>query len=81
MVQHIREEGDVKKKHQERQEWEKHHYGTAARWVKEVALLTLASLVVQRFLSHGSFDDPVLLLGVGTTAILYAAAINLLLKS
>jgi len=41
------------------QEWGKHHYGTAARWVKEVALLTLASLVVQRFLSHGAFDDPV----------------------
>jgi hypothetical protein len=67
--------------YRERQEWEKHHYGTAARWVKEVALLTLASLVVQRFLSQGVFDDPVLLLGVGTTAILYAAAINLLLKS
>jgi hypothetical protein len=67
--------------HLERREWEKHHYGTAARWVKEVALLTLASLVVQRFLSRGSLDDPVILLGIGTTAILYAAAINLLLKS
>ncbi len=75
------EEKKEKEKHQERQEWEKHHYGTVARWVKEVALLALASLVVQRFLSHGSFNDPVLLLGVGTTAILYAAAINLLLKS
>jgi hypothetical protein len=52
-----------------------------ARWVKEVALLALASLVVQRFLTRGVLDDPVLLLGIGTTAILYAAAINLLLKS
>ena len=67
--------------HQKYQEWEKHHYGTAARWVKEVALLALASLVVQRFLSSGTVDDPVLMLGIGTTAILYAAAINLLLKS
>jgi hypothetical protein len=66
---------------EQRHEWEKHHYGTVARWVKEVALLALASLVVQRFLSSGSFDDPVLLLGIGTTATLYAAAINLLLKS
>jgi hypothetical protein len=72
---------EPKEKQEERREWEKHHYGTAARWVKEVALLTLASLVVQRFLSSGSFDDPVLLLGIGTTAILYAAAINLLLNS
>jgi hypothetical protein len=69
------------KKRKEQQEWEKHHYGTVARWVKEVALLALASLVVQRFLTRGVLDDPVLLLGIGTTAILYAAAINLLLKS
>jgi hypothetical protein len=72
---------EPKKKQDELREWEKHHYGTAARWVKEVALLTLASLVVQRFLSSGSLDDPVILLGIGTTAILYAAAINLLLQS
>ena len=68
-------------KQRERQEWEKHHYATAARWVKEVALLMLASLVVQRFLSRGSLDDPVLLLGISLAAMLYAGAINLLLKS
>ena len=49
--------------------------------MKEVALLMLASLVVQRFLSRGSFDDPVMLLGIGLAAMLYAGAINLLLKS
>ena len=72
---------DRKEKQAARQEWEKHHYATAARWLKEVALLMLASLVVQRFLSHGSFDDPVLLLGIGLAAMLYAGAINLLLRS
>jgi hypothetical protein len=67
--------------HEQRHEWEKHHYAAAARWLKEVALLMLASLVVQRFLSRGSFDDPVMLLGIGLAAMLYAGAINLLLKS
>jgi hypothetical protein len=72
---------EPKEKQEERKDWEKHHYGTAARWVKEVALVMFVSLVVQRFLAHGTIDDPVLMLGIGTTAILYAAAINLLLKS
>jgi hypothetical protein len=75
------DEKHAEPKQKEQQEWGKHHYGTAARWLKEVALLMLASLVIQRFLSHGSLDDPVLLLGIGLAAILYAAAINLLLKS
>ena len=52
-----------------------------ARWVKEVALLSLASLAVQRLLAGGSLADPVVLLGVVTIAILYATAIHLLLKS
>jgi hypothetical protein len=70
-----------KKGKEEYREWEKHHYAAAARWLKEVALLMLASLVVQRFLSRGSFDDPVMLMGIGLAAMLYAGAINLLLKS
>ena len=82
MAQHIREVlEDKEEKETQRREWAKHHYGTVARWVKEVALLSLASLVVQRLLAGGSFADPVVLLGVVTTAILYATAIHLLLKS
>ena len=61
--------------------WEKRHYGTVARWIKEVALLSLASLVVQKLLSGGSLADPVVLLGVITAATLYATAVHLLLKS
>jgi hypothetical protein len=49
--------------------------------VKEVALLSLASLVVQKLLSGGSLIDPVVLLGVVTSAALYTYAIHLLLKS
>jgi len=71
----------TEEKIQKQRDWAKHHYGTLARWIKEVALLMLASLVVQRFLSRDSFDDPVMLLGIGLAAMLYAGAINLLLKS
>jgi hypothetical protein len=79
MAQHIHEEREEKET--QRREWAKHHYGTVARWVKEVVLLSLASLVVQRLLAGGSLADPVVLLGGITTAILYATAIHLLLKS
>ena len=68
-------------KETQRREWAKHHYGTVARWVKEVALLSLASLVVQKLLGGGSLIDPVVLLGVVTSAALYTYAIHLLLKS
>ena len=72
---------EQKEKETQRREWAKHHYGTVARWVKEVALLSLASLVVQKLLSGGSLIDPVVLLGVVTSAVLYTYAIHLLLKS
>ena len=81
-MQHVHEVlKEREEKETQRREWAKHHYGTVARWVKEVALLSLASLVVQRLVSGGSLTDPVVLLGVVTTAILYATAIHLLLKS
>ena len=69
------------KEGQQRRLWEKHHYGTVARWIKEVALLALASLVVQKLLSGGSLTDPTVLLGIFTALTLYATAIHLLLKS
>ena len=81
-MQHVHEVlKEREEKETQRREWAKHHYGTVARWVKEVALLSLASLVVQRLLAGGSLAYPVVLLGVVTTAILYATAIHLLLKS
>ena len=65
----------------QKQVWERHHYGTAARWVKEVALLSLAALVVQKILSGASLTDPLVVVGIGTAVILYATAVHLLLKS
>ena len=64
-----------------KQLWERHHYGTVARWIKEVALLFLASLVVQRLFSGSSLADPVMLVGAASSTLLYAFAIHLLLKS
>jgi hypothetical protein len=81
-MQHVHEVlKEREEKETQRREWAKHHCGTVARWVKEVALLSLASLVVQKLLSGGSLIDPVVLLGVVTSAALYTYAIHLLLKS
>ena len=81
-MQHVHEVlKEREEKETQRREWAKHHYGTVARWVKEVALLSLASLVVQKLLSGGSLVDPIVLLGVVTSAALYTYAIHLLLKS
>lgn len=67
--------------HQEPSRWAKHHYGTVAQWIKEVALLFLASLVVQKLFSGGSVADPVVIVGVVASIFLYGFAIHLLLKS
>ena len=65
------------KEGQQRGLWEKHHYGTVARWIKEVALLFLASLVVQRLFSGSSLADPVVIVGAVSSTFLYAFAIHL----
>lgn len=61
--------------------WTRHHYGMVARWIKEVALLFLASLVVQKLFAGGSIADPVVIVGAAASAILYGFAVHLLLKS
>lgn len=67
--------------HQNRHAWEKHHFRTVAGWIKEVALVALASLVVQKLFAGVSLADPVVILGAVSAIILYGFAIHLLLKS
>ena len=69
------------KVHQNRHAWEKHHFRTVAGWIKEVALLFLASLVVQKLFTGGSLADPVVILGAVSAIILYGFATHLLLRS
>jgi hypothetical protein len=68
-----------REREKEKREWKKHHYEKVAQWVKEVALVIFASMVIQHFLSGGS--GVVVVVGVATSALLYAYAIHLILKS
>ena len=61
--------------------WTKHHYGTLARWIKEVALGVLASLVIQKLFAGASFADPSVWLGIVVSFTLYVCAFHFLLKS
>ena len=66
---------------QKQREWAKHHYGTLARWIKEVALGVLASLVIQKLFAGVSFADPSVWLGIVVSFTLYVCAFHFLLKS
>ncbi len=57
------------------------HYKTIAGWLERIALATAVSLVIQKFLRGGSLYDPTIIIGIIASFILYALAINLLLKS
>lgn len=57
------------------------HYKTVAKWLKEVALLFLASLVVQKIVTGARLTDPVVVVGVVSSFFLYALAVHLLFKS
>ena len=56
------------------------HYEILAKWLKEVALLLLASLVVQKIFL-GQVTDPVLYISGVMSLMLYYAAIRFLIKS
>ncbi len=57
------------------------HYETVAKWLKEVALLFLASLVVQKIVTGAALTDPVVVVGAAVSFFLYVIALHLLLKS
>jgi hypothetical protein len=56
------------------------HYETLAKWLKEVALLLLASLVVQKIFL-GLVTDPVLYVSAFVSLSLYYVSYRLLIKS
>lgn len=56
-------------------------YATAAQWLRELGLLTVASLVVQKVVGGASLTDPVVITGVIAGGVLYLLATRLLLKS
>ena len=57
------------------------HYETGAQWLRELGLLTVASLVVQKVITGASLTDPVVVVGALVAGTLYVLATRLLLKS
>lgn len=57
------------------------HYETGAQWLRELGLLTVASLVVQKVVSGASITDPIVITGAVVAGVLYVLATRLLLKS
>ena len=53
---------------------------TYAKWVKEVALLFLAALVVQNIVRGASVFSATVIIGVGVSGFLYYAAYYLMEK-
>ncbi len=54
---------------------------TAAQWIRELGLLTVASLVVQKVVSGAPLTDPVVMTGAVAGGVLYLLAARLLLRS
>ena len=56
-------------------------YDTFAQWLERVALLFLASFVVQSIIRGASITDPVVLVGSVAAIFAYYGAVYLMLKS
>ncbi len=62
------------------------HYKTVAKWIREISLVFLASLVIRNIVEWRVFlynykPDPVVLTGTAVSFFLYVLALHLLLKS
>ena len=58
-----------------------HHYKTLAKWVKEIGLVSLATLVIQKIFLGTPLGDPVVVTGAMVSLLIYLSATYLLLKS
>ena len=58
----------------------KDHYKELAKWFERVAILVLASLVVQKIVL-GRIGDPLIYVGLGASLTFYLAAYKLLIRS
>ena len=56
------------------------HYKELAKWFERVAVLVLASLVIQKIV-FGRFGDPVIYLGAIAVLVFYLIAYQLLIRS
>jgi hypothetical protein len=68
--------------HEQRQRWviKSEQYKLAAEWLEHLALAVTASVVFQKVVAGASLRDPVVLVGSMCALVVYAAAVNLLLR-
>jgi hypothetical protein len=64
----------------ERREVIKEQYKMAAEWLEHLALAVTASVVFQKVVSGASLGDPLVIIGSMCALVVYAAAVNLLLR-
>jgi hypothetical protein len=57
------------------------HYKVVSEWLERLGLIAVASLVVQKIVSGAGLSDPVVIVGVVVSFVLYAFAYHLLLQS
>jgi len=57
------------------------HYKEMSQWLERVGLVVTASLVIQKIVSGASISDPVVIAGVFSALVIYAAAYIMLLRS
>jgi len=58
----------------------KEQYKMAADWLEHLALAVTASVVFQKVVAGASLRDPVVLVGSMCALVVYAAAVNLLVR-
>jgi hypothetical protein len=58
----------------------KEQYKMAAEWLEHLALAVTASVVFQKVVSGASLGDPLVIVGSMCALVVYAAAVNLLLR-
>jgi hypothetical protein len=58
----------------------KEQYKMAAEWLEHLALAVTASVVFQKVVSGASLGDPLVIIGSMCALVVYAAAVNLLLR-
>lgn len=57
------------------------HYKTYAQWLRELGLLTVGSLVIQKIVLGAPLGDPVVVAGIIISVVCYVSAVSFLKKS
>lgn len=57
------------------------HYKTYAQWLRELGLLSVGSLAIQKIVLGAPLSDPVVIAGLVVSMVFYGFAVSFLAKS